>query len=893
MKSKRYQTRWPLGILPLLLLFILSKLHAQSAWATFSGTSGGTSMTAIMNGPLAIITAASGSTTTFIPTRRNTWTSGPYNRVPINDPQVNANGDPNNATSYDITFPTGANTSDLLLVLNDMTPDASGGVTYSLTAYPQSGANLDLRTWTTDLGQLGGGCTNGVRVVNNLNGNAFQMGLAPAPNSGTCVSSSAALIIRIPQANVRLIQIRKVQNLNDATTLAIGRVCRVPSISKQPVSQASCNATNNGLQYSVIAGGTGLSYDWQYSDNNGASFTSLSCCPNSYPGYNTATLTTNGTESNGRRYRVVVSNLCGTVTSNSATFTLDTAPTITAQPTAPTVCSGNSATYSVTASGTDLTYLWQYSDDGTNYASLAPFASTYPGYNADTLTARVNGGRRTYRVIVTNSCGLSVISNAVGATVIAPLSTPTLAAATQPTCKVATGTFTISNYNAASTYTISPATGVTRNGAMVTAPVGTYTVTVMYNGCTATSSPITFSTPTCVAVSGAVFNDANGLTDNTVSGTSVNGPTLPVYASLVQAGNLIATVPVNVNGAYSFTSVDGYGGYSIVLTTNLAGSTTPSLPANWTNTGEYNGATAGDDGTPDGILPVTVGGVSVTDANFGIEQLPVAGSGTNTVANAGGTSSMSVPVNTFTNTTPSSDPSPGNVISIRITGFPSNTTSLTINGTVYIPSSPEFTGATPTGVVVPTDGSGNPTVAVLVDPTNDASLVSIPFKAIDNAGMASTNTGTAVINSSAVSVPDLTPISYARPSTVYNTTTITVVVDVVELLGVATNGLITVRVTKDAKLPLSFDPAATRVNGRSVQNNLWTFNATANPNYYMLTTTSVVAAGDKLTFGFTGQLIPGATTGALTVSSVIIGGSGGEARVNNNVDADKMDYFQQ
>ena len=259
-------------------------------------------------------------------------------------------------------------------------------------------------------------------------------------------------------------------------------------------------------------------------------------------------------------------------------------------------------------------------------------------------------------------------------------------------------------------------------------------------------------------ISGNVFNDANGLSDNTVNGTSVNGTSVPqqggspvpVFVSLISNGSVVATVPVTASGAYSFSGVTN-GTYSVVLTTNPSGSLTPSLPTSWTNTGENLGTGVGSDGVPNGTLPITVsGGTPVTDANFGIEQLPTAGGGSNTVANSGGTSPVTVPAATFTNTTLSSDVTPGTVASIRITGFPTNTTSLTINGTVYTPGSPEFSGNTPTGVVVPTDGSGNPTVPVLVDPTNDAGPVSIPFKAIDNAGKESTNTGTAVISSTPV-----------------------------------------------------------------------------------------------------------------------------------------------
>uniref|UniRef100_UPI00286D2546 Ig-like domain-containing protein n=1 Tax=Flavobacterium sp. TaxID=239 RepID=UPI00286D2546 len=82
---------------------------------------------------------------------------------------------------------------------------------------------------------------------------------------------------------------------------------------------------------------------------------------------------------------------------------------------------------------------------------------------------------------------------------------PVLANVTQPTCAVATGSFAISNYNAANSYNVTPSTGVTISAAgVVNAPAGTYTVTASANGCTSGSSasvtinaqPVTPTVPT-------------------------------------------------------------------------------------------------------------------------------------------------------------------------------------------------------------------------------------------------------------------------------------------------------------------------------------------------------------------------------------------------------------
>jgi len=55
------------------------------------------------------------------------------------------------------------------------------------------------------------------------------------------------------------------------------------------------------------------------------------------------------------------------------------------------------------------------------------------------------------------------------------------------------------------------------------------------------------------------------------------------------------------------------------------------------------------------------------------------------------------------------------VSNIRITAFPSNATTITINGTQY--TAGNFPGG---GVTVSTNASGNPAPAILVDPVDGA-----------------------------------------------------------------------------------------------------------------------------------------------------------------------------
>jgi len=243
-----------------------------------------------------------------------------------------------------------------------------------------------------------------------------------------------------------------------------------------------------------------------------------------------------------------------------------------------------------------------------------------------------------------------------------------------------------------------------------------------------------------VGLSGTVFNDTNGLTDSTINGTGNGTPSgASLFANLIDSnGVVVSSVAVAANGTYTFPSVVS-GTYNVQISTNqgVESSAAPvtGLPAGWVNTGENLGAAAGNDGSVNGQLPVIVAAVAVTNANFGIEQRPVAGNNTATSrANPGGTTNATVAANTFV----AADTAPGTVSSIRITAFPSNATSITINGTQYT------LGTFPVGgVTVPANTSGNPTQPILVDPINGAVTVVIPFVAIDNAGIESSSPGTA------------------------------------------------------------------------------------------------------------------------------------------------------
>ena len=141
----------------------------------------------------------------------------------------------------------------------------------------------------------------------------------------------------------------------------------IAAITAQPTDQSV--VTGTAATFSVVAtNATG--YQWQRSTDGGASFTSVSAATNASHTTAVSTLPDSGT-----KYRVVVSGANNSVTSSVATLTVTAAvvaPSISVQPAAQTITAGQNASFSVTASGTSLSYQWQRSTDGgTSFVNMA------------------------------------------------------------------------------------------------------------------------------------------------------------------------------------------------------------------------------------------------------------------------------------------------------------------------------------------------------------------------------------------------------------------------------------------------------------------------------------------------------------------------------------------
>jgi uncharacterized delta-60 repeat protein len=142
------------------------------------------------------------------------------------------------------------------------------------------------------------------------------------------------------------------------TSGALLTVRAVPEFSTQPVNKTVCEGLTTSFSTSVIFSGA-PNYQWQVSEAASA-FTDLTANVSLYPnGVNSSSLAVSPTFSmNGNKYRVRVGDCQPLVFSNEVTLTVNQAPAITAQPINKTICKGETATFSVTATGSDLTYQW-------------------------------------------------------------------------------------------------------------------------------------------------------------------------------------------------------------------------------------------------------------------------------------------------------------------------------------------------------------------------------------------------------------------------------------------------------------------------------------------------------------------------------------------------------
>jgi hypothetical protein len=187
-----------------------------------------------------------------------------------------------------------------------------------------------------------------------------------------------------------------------------GVAAPAPTINTQPLSKTTCSGSS--VSFSITASGTALTYQWRkgttnlVNGGNISGATSAKLVINPVSGADVAT-----------NYNVVVTGASTpAATSGNAALSLNSNPVIINSPSAVSACSGGTASFTVSATGSGLTYQWKKGTvnvvNGGNISGATTATLTInPAGTADALS--------NYNVVISGACAVNATSTAVALTV--------------------------------------------------------------------------------------------------------------------------------------------------------------------------------------------------------------------------------------------------------------------------------------------------------------------------------------------------------------------------------------------------------------------------------------------------------------------------------------------
>ncbi len=175
---------------------------------------------------------------------------------------------------------------------------------------------------------------------------------------------------------------------SDIATLTVNDTIQ---ITDQPDPVTACEGED--VSFSATVEGDVTGYQWE-TDAGGGGYSAIS-------GATSTTLNLsdvgNGDEGN---YRLVIEGVCFDDTTDEVSLTVQDSITITSQPSSTTVCEGDDATFSVTATGeAPISYQW-YTNAGGSWSSIS--GATSSSYTITDVSLSDDGD---YRLEVSNGCG--------------------------------------------------------------------------------------------------------------------------------------------------------------------------------------------------------------------------------------------------------------------------------------------------------------------------------------------------------------------------------------------------------------------------------------------------------------------------------------------------------
>ena len=243
-------------------------------------------------------------------------------------------------------------------------------------------------------------------------------------------------------------------NASSQSVYVTGDVYATTAVATSPSSANVCSGSSTS--FTVSATGANLTYQWQVSPDS-TNYSNIST-GGIYLGASSSTLflSSSLTSAYSRyRYRCVVTGSCSSATSSAATLNVKSLPSVTSNPSNSTVCAGTGTSFSVIATGTVITYQWQYSTDGTNFNDLTN-TGIYSGATTSTLSlsSSLNASYNNYyyRCVISGSCSPSATSSAAQLTVNSTPSTPGSISGYSSICSNTNQYYSITSVSGATSY---------------------------------------------------------------------------------------------------------------------------------------------------------------------------------------------------------------------------------------------------------------------------------------------------------------------------------------------------------------------------------------------------------------------------------------------------------
>jgi len=242
-----------------------------------------------------------------------------------------------------------------------------------------------------------------VRLINGAQSKNIYWKIEGAVNiakssifNGTIVSNNGAINTSIGDTIYgRLLSTNGAINVTATTVYMPAGCSNAPFVVNPPVNESACSGSS--VSFSVTATGSNLVYQWRKGTTNLVNGGNIS-------GAQTAVLTINPATiaDTSSFYNVVVSgSYAPTYTSNNVSLTINQAIVISSSPTNQTACIGNSASFSISATGGSLLYQWR------NGTVNLTNGGTISGVTTSTLTINpvaLSDASSNYNVIISSPC---------------------------------------------------------------------------------------------------------------------------------------------------------------------------------------------------------------------------------------------------------------------------------------------------------------------------------------------------------------------------------------------------------------------------------------------------------------------------------------------------------